>query len=104
MQFDDAASYFSEKTIDLLHIDGIHSYEAVKHDYETWLPKCAPGAVILLHDINVREKGFGVWKLWEELQECYPLNVEFTHAHGLGVIKIDNGENDTQFPWLLQVI
>jgi O-antigen biosynthesis protein len=87
MTFDQAAAYFSEDSIDVLHVDGLHTYEAVRHDYETWLPRMSSRAVMLFHDIHERHDDFGVWRLWDELRQTYP-GFGFRHGHGLGVLAI----------------
>jgi len=92
--FEDALRHFSPATIDLLHIDGYHSYDAVRHDFESWLPKLSSRGVVLLHDINVREDGFVVWMLWDEVKRRYP-HFEFLHGHGLGVVAVGTDQPES---------
>jgi hypothetical protein len=85
MTFDEALGQFEDSSIDLLHIDGLHTYDAVAHDVRGWFPKLRPGGVLLLHDVEVRNE-FQVWRLWEELQAEFP-TFTFRHHSGLGVLQ-----------------
>lgn len=85
--FDDALTDVADGSIDLLHIDGLHTYEASRHDFESWLPKLSDRAVILFHDIAETKADFGVWKLWASLERRFP-SFAFNHEHGLGVLGV----------------
>ena len=86
MTFDEALNEFDDDSVDLLHIDGFHSYEAVSNDFRTWYPKLSKEAIVLFHDTHEIKPGFGVHQFWDELKkdhrdQCF----EFKHSHGLGM-------------------
>lgn len=45
-----AAATYPDHTFDLVYIDAMHHYRAVKEDIQAWLPKVKPGAWIAGHD------------------------------------------------------
>jgi len=80
--------------IDLLHIDGLHTLDAVTHDFETFGPLVRPGGLVLFHDVNT---GFqDMRRFWRSLKRRYRSHL-FPYSHGLGVIRmpIDCGREQT---------
>lgn len=67
--------------IDVLWIDGDHTYEGVRRDVDVWLPHLMPEARLAFHDTDHRE--LGPWKVVEEL-----LSEGFTHVEELPRISV----------------
>lgn len=53
-----------EGSVDMLFIDGDHTYEGVKADYENYSPLVRSGGMIVFHDIYLIEE---VKRFWKEL-------------------------------------
>jgi predicted O-methyltransferase YrrM len=61
----DVASTF-DRPIDFMFVDGDHSLEGVKGDWDAWSPHLAAGAMVIFHDIGWSE---GVQKVVRESVE-----------------------------------
>jgi hypothetical protein len=90
MDFSEGLTHIEDNTIELISIDGHHSYESVSGDFKNALPKINKNrGVVLFHDVNEYQEGFGVSRFWMELKKDYQ-HFEFFHGHGLGVLFIGN--------------
>ncbi len=83
----------SEK-LDVLFIDGDHTYAGVKQDFELWAPLVKAGGRVIFHDILPHKDvaGCEVDRLWRELKTRYP-HTEFVENSeqgwaGIGVIEM----------------
>lgn len=81
------------KQLDFLFLDGDHSYEGVKKDFEMYAPLVKNGGVIALHDIALHptETGCEVNKFWDEIKPIYK-SYEFIEDKdqkwaGIGVVE-----------------
>jgi O-antigen biosynthesis protein len=83
--FDEAALRFADSSIDLLHIDGIQSYDAGRDVFKKWLPKLSARGVVLLHHTNDLHGDAGIWRLWNDVASRWPC-FEFLHGRGLGIL------------------
>lgn len=89
--YDQLVKALDGRGIDFLFIDGDHTYEGVKQDYEMYSPLVNNGGYIAFHDINDterhRNRNVYVGKLWSELEgDKTEFNVNSDWA-GIGIIK-----------------
>ena len=80
------------RKIDLLFIDGDHSYTGTRLDYYNFIPFMASGGVIIFHDVNPNCGNNGSAKFWSELRPNLLLKTETQNFHpeipglGLGIL------------------
>lgn len=75
-----------DRPVDLLFIDGNHSYEGVKGDIENWVPHVVDDAVVLFHDYHMK----GVKKAVDEFLEQNEYEIE-RRAHCTRAVRIKRG-------------
>lgn len=83
MSFEEALAGWHEP-IDILHIDGFHTYDAVRNDYTEWGGFLKPNGVVLIHDTCI--DWFGVKDFFNQIQTP---KLNFKTSCGLGVISDD---------------
>ena len=78
-----------KRKVDLLFIDGDHSYQGVKNDFKMYKTLVKSGAIICFHDIVPGEtkKVGGVPEFWKEIREKYDTQeiVEDWNQAGYGI-------------------
>jgi predicted O-methyltransferase YrrM len=102
--FERVARLLGGEQLDLLFIDGDHTYEGVKSDFETYSPLVRPGGLIGFHDIapptsperlaadSIAQVG-DVPRYWNQLKETHADSREFVDptaggCFGIGVIRV----------------
>jgi len=73
--------------VDFLFIDGDHSYDGVRRDFELYSPLVRPGGIIALHDI-ASTIAPGIGRLWSELTEAYDTEQRVASEFGIGLIRV----------------
>jgi predicted O-methyltransferase YrrM len=83
-----------DRRIDVLFIDGDHSYEGVKRDFSLYGPLVRPGGLIGLHDIleNRFDKDIDVHRFWDEVKQRFVSDEIVDRADqglfGIGVVVV----------------
>lgn len=57
--------------LDFLFIDGDHSYEGVKSDFQMYSPFVRKGGMVALHDIVSLRSDYGVTRFWNEIKGSF---------------------------------
>ncbi len=59
------------RPVDFLFLDGDHRYEAVKRDFDLYVPLVRPGGIVALHDISPRttKDTEGTAAFWADLKQ-----------------------------------
>lgn len=92
----DLRRLLGSRAIDLLFLDGDHSYAGVRRDFEMYADLVAPDGLVALHDILLRPEDWGpdvgVSTYWRELASAHEV-VELVDPTGVTIPKRERGEH-----------
>lgn len=79
--------------LDFVFIDGDHTYQGVKQDFEAYIDLVRAGGIVAFHDISIPDDHphyGGVNRLWRELKQTYRCEefVETPGWWGIGVLHV----------------
>lgn len=80
---------FNGQEIDFLFIDGDHSYEGVKQDWEMYAPFVRKGGMVVFHDVAGNYGETHAKRLWDAIKGDYPHREYLFHPqgyYGIGVL------------------
>lgn len=85
----------NNRKVDFLFIDGDHTYEGVKKDFEMYSHLVKKGGIMAFHDIAIGQKGKvgGVPEFWREIKGNYEISKEIVKdwdqgGYGIGALKV----------------
>jgi cephalosporin hydroxylase len=72
---------------DFLYIDGDHSYDGVRRDFELYSPLVRPGGIVAFHDIGSAIEP-GVPRFWNELTSVHETEELIASEFGTGLVRM----------------
>lgn len=77
--------------VDLLFIDGDHTYEGVKKDWEMYSPLVRPGGMVVFHDVAGNYEDTQVKRLWDSIKRNFQHREYVTDPggyYGIGILAL----------------
>jgi predicted O-methyltransferase YrrM len=68
--------------LDFLFIDGDHTYEGVRKDWESYGELVRPGGLVAMHDVGMNYDDTQVKRLWDEIKGQFQYREYLAHPRG----------------------
>ena len=96
----DAAKIVGDGSLDLVFIDGDHSYDHTASDIKLWIPKVTPGGILSGHDCEGRVNQFSRDALWKGRNaDTVEGNHEFPRVHAGVILAVEEAFGTSAHLW-----